>query len=70
MSSANDLVLTGALDRWELILRSGETVTVWAHGVSEREGDYVFVALMRGVPHFEVELCRVPVAIVSDLTGG
>ncbi len=66
----DDLVLTGALDRWELILRDGQRVTVWAHGVSERDDDYVFVALMRGEPHFELELCRVPMAIVRDLTGG
>lgn len=62
--------MTDNLDRWDVTLRTGETVTVWAHGVAERGENYVFVALMRGDPHFEMELCSMPTAVVDDLVGG
>lgn len=68
--NANQLTLTGRLDRWDLTLRTGEQVTVWAHGVSERDGKYIFVALMRGEPHYEMELCAFPMRAVADLIGG
>ena len=64
------LTLTSALDRWELTLRSGETLVIWAHGVKEDGDRYVFVALMRGEPHFEVEVSSVPMAMVVELVGG
>lgn len=64
------LVLTNSLDRWDLTLATGEAVTIWAHGVAERDEHYVFVALMRGEPHFEMELCRFPLEAVSELVGG
>ena len=67
---ANELVLTSPLDPWVLTLRDGNEVTVWAHGVTERDGYHVFVALMRGEPHFEMEVCRVPMAIVAEFVGG
>lgn len=67
---AKELVLTGPLDTWRVTLRSGDCLTIWAHGVAENADHYVFVALMRGEPHFEIEVCRIPVAIVSDLIGG
>ena len=71
MTNPDDkLVLTDPLDRWDLTLTSGEAVTVWAHGVAERDADLVFVALMRGDPHFEVELLRIPRSIVADFVGG
>ncbi len=68
--SGDPLVLTDALDRWDLTLRTGETIAVWAHAVAERDGNYVFVALMQGAPHFELELCSVPKAVVAELLGG
>jgi hypothetical protein len=39
-------------------------------GFSEREGFYVFVALMEGDSPYEHELARVLIAIVSEVIGG
>jgi hypothetical protein len=64
------LALTDPLDPWELTLRSGEVLTIQAHGVKEEDGTYVFVALMHGDPHFELELARIPMALVAELEGG
>ena len=45
-------------------------MTVWAHAVGDEEGQYIFTALMRGDPNYEVEVCRVPTALVADIVGG
>jgi hypothetical protein len=64
------LVLINDLNRWDVTLRTGEVLTVWAHGVSERDGDHVFVAFMEGTPVFEREICKIPNAVVPALLGG
>lgn len=69
-ASAESHALTSPLDRWEVELTSGETVVVWAHGASERDDRLVFVALMTGKPHFEVEVATLPKSIVADFSGG
>ncbi len=51
--------LTSDLDFWEIALRTGEVLTVRAHGFREDEGFYVFVALMKGEPSYEYELVSV-----------
>lgn len=70
MAKTSDLTLTDQLDPWHVALRSGQEVTVHAHGVKEVDGRYVFVALMRGQPNFEVELCSVPMDLVEELLSG
>lgn len=62
--------LTSDLDYWEVILRTGERVTLRAHAYKEIEDGYVFVALMEGDPPYEYELLRFPAAIVEDVDGG
>lgn len=62
--------LTSDLDYWQVVLNTGEKITLRAHGVAERDDHYVFVALMEGQPPFEYELCRIPVAAVKDVSGG
>lgn len=62
--------LMSDLDGWEVLLKTGEVITVRAHGYKERDGCYVFVALMKGDPSYEYELFRLPAAIVDDVDGG
>ena len=64
------LVLTSDLDHWEVVLTSGEGVSLRAHSYAEREGCYVFLALMQGTPRYEYELVRFPASIVEDVDGG
>jgi len=58
------------LDHWEVILKTGDVVLLRAHGFAEREGYYVFIALMQGTPPYEYELCRFPEDVVDDVFGG
>ena len=62
--------LTDDLDYWEVRFKSGEMMTLRAHGVTERDGAWVFVALMEGTPHYEYELARVPASLVAEVNGG
>lgn len=62
--------LTSDLDPWKVTLNTGEVLRVHAHGFSEREGSYVFVALMDGSPPYEYELLRLPLTAVADIVGG
>lgn len=62
--------LTSDLDPWKVTLNTGEVVHVHAHGFGEREGYYVFVALVEGSPAYEYELLRLPVTAVADIVGG
>ncbi|HUP32332.1 MAG TPA: hypothetical protein VM184_04810 [Gaiellaceae bacterium] len=58
------------LDLWTLTLVTGDEITVRAHAYSERDGSYIFVALMAGVPAYEYEIARIPAIAVADLVGG
>jgi hypothetical protein len=49
---------------------SGHVLRLKAHGYSEEERSYVFVALMKGSPHYEIELARLPIAAVKSILGG
>jgi len=62
--------LTMDLDIWEVTLKSGDVLTLRAHGVKVEAGYWVFVALMRGEPHYEYELMRVSASVVDDVQGG
>ena len=62
--------LTSDLDYWEITLKPGEMATLRAHAMSEQDGAYVFVALMKGSPPTEYELARVPSEVVDDVEGG
>ncbi len=64
------LELTSRLDRWDATLKDGTSLTIWAHAVSEDADNYVFKALMRGDPHFEIDVARIPTTVVADLIGG
>lgn len=64
------LILSSDLDYWEVDLKLGARVIVKAHGVTERDGFYVFVALMDGSPPYEYELARFPISAVIDYRGG
>ena len=62
--------LAGELGTWEVVLSGGGVVRLRAHAYSQEQDEYVFVALAEGTPRFEVELARIPVAIVAKLHGG
>ncbi len=62
--------LTSDLDPWEIRLVSGHVLHVNAHAYSEKSRDYVFVALMKGSPNYEIELARVPISVVKTILGG
>jgi hypothetical protein len=64
----NELVLD--LDEWIVTLRDGSVLRLLAHGYSQEGDEYVFSALMRGKPHYEVYLARIPVAIVATVLSG
>ncbi len=66
----HEFKITGELGSWEVSLVSGGILQLAAHAYSRQEGDYVFVALAEGVPHYEVELARIPVELVAKVTGG
>jgi hypothetical protein len=70
MDEEREYRLTGALGEWNVVLTTGDTIRLAAHGYSRDAGDYVFSALMEGRPHFEVTLCRIPQSLVRSLEGG
>lgn len=69
-ASGSPLQLTGDLGSWELSLKDGTRLTVSAHGYSEEGGTYVFSMLMEGQPCFELDVARIPVAVVDTIYGG
>jgi hypothetical protein len=62
--------LTSDLDPWEIRLVGGHTLHLKAHGYSEEGPDYVFVALMKGSPHYLIEVARLPISAVETIFGG
>ena len=61
--------LTPDAGTWDVTLRTGEVLKVLAHSVSEEEGQHVFWLLMRGRPHFDVAVLRVPSSLVAEIYG-
>jgi hypothetical protein len=70
MIDRSKLRLTSDLVAWEVLLKSGDTIALRAHGVAERDGYLCFVALMAGTPPYEYELVRLPLTSVEDYEGG
>jgi hypothetical protein len=62
--------ITGELGSWCVSLAGGGALRLAAHAYSQQDGDYVFVALAEGRPHYEVELVRIPVDLVVRISGG
>jgi hypothetical protein len=62
--------LTSELDPWEIRLVSGHILHLKAHAYSKKGRSYVFVALMKGSPHYFVELSRLPISAVKTILGG
>jgi hypothetical protein len=62
--------LDDPLAAWEVVLTSGGTLHLAAHGFSQEQDDYVFAALAAGKPPYEVELARIPKALVARIEGG
>jgi hypothetical protein len=62
--------LTSDLDFWEVTLKTGEALLIRAHAFGEEDGDFVFVALMKGTPNYEYELLRIPSTLVAEIEGG
>ena len=58
------------LDDWRVTLVDGNTIRLRAASYSQEGEEYVFHALMRGTPHFDIPLAYIPVAIVADIEGG
>lgn len=65
-----DQTLTAELDIWQVTLTTGDVVEIAAHGVAERGGFHVFVALVKGTPHYEVDVAAIPSTLVNDVLGG
>jgi hypothetical protein len=70
VASESEHQLTSDLDEWRVTLTTGDVVVLRAHGVKEADGYFVFVALMKGLPHYEYEVAKVPAAVVADVSGG
>ena len=68
--STGEATLTGPLGEWQLGLVGGDRIWVAAHAFHEDQGDYIFSVLMRGAPNYEIEVARVPKAIVALIDGG
>jgi hypothetical protein len=66
----HEFKIAGELGSWEVSLVGGGTLRLAAHAYSQQDGDYVFVALAEGAPHYEVELARIPVELVARVIGG
>lgn len=62
--------LAGDLGSWEVFLAGGGVLRLMAHAYSQVQDEYVFVALAEGTPRYEVELARIPVALVARIRGG
>jgi len=62
--------LASELSRWTVFLAAGGALHLLAHAYSEVQDEYVFVALAEGEPRYEVELARIPTALVSRIQGG
>ena len=68
-------ILTSMPPSWELRLKTGEILKLVAHAYSEEadteEGtSYVFVILLDGKPHYEMEVARIPAKLVTSVSGG
>jgi len=70
MASDSQHELTADLDEWRVTLTTGDVVVIRAHSVRETESDLVFLALMKGSPHYEYEVARFPAGSVTDWSGG
>jgi len=70
MASESQHELTADLDEWRVTLTTGDVVVIRAHSVQETESHLVFLALMKGSPHYEYEVARFPAASVADWSGG
>jgi hypothetical protein len=68
--STEPATLTSPLGEWELTLVGGGRIRLSAHAYHEDQGDYVFAMLMVGTPHYEIDVARIPAAIVEEIEGG
>jgi hypothetical protein len=59
--------LSMPLDLWEVSLRDGNIMQIYAHAYSETDGHYVFKALMEGVPRKEMPLVKIPAEAVAEV---
>ena len=59
--------LTDDLNEWVVTLRDGVEVRLLAHAYSEEGSEFVFSALMRGKPNYEIHLARIPRHIVASV---
>jgi hypothetical protein len=70
MAEKRRLELADEPGRWTITMFDGTRLHVTADGY-EKKGDlYVFSIVMKGVPNFEIDIAKIPVAIVSKIRGG
>lgn len=67
---SGEVLLAGELGSWEVFLTGGGILRLVAHAYSQDQDEYVFVALAEGNPRYEVELARIPKALVAQIRGG
>jgi len=60
MTPSDDETIFGPLDHWTVTIVGQTRIQIWAHGHRRDSEDEVFVALIRGEPAYERELCRLP----------
>jgi hypothetical protein len=70
MDAPRKLELIGDLGEWEVTLKSGDVIRLWAHGYSDEDGTLRLSALMEGEPCFEVDVAAIPAALVATVYGG
>ena len=62
--------LTSELDDWLVTLKDGSVLHLRAHSNSKEGEHIVFYVLMKGTPHFLVDLVWIPESIVAKVRGG
>lgn len=55
---------------WEVTLKDDQKVSVRATAFGEDGDDWVFVILMEGDPHYELEVARFPKSAAAEPEGG
>lgn len=66
----SDMRLASEPGRWQVVLATGETIHLVAHGYSVDGDEYVFSLLFEGRPPIEVDAVRLPRSVVASVDGG
>jgi len=68
MTMGTELALE--LDPWFVTMAGGVVIQINAVGYSEEDDQYVFSALVKGSPNYEITVAKVPKRVVESIRGG